>query len=59
MGYQVVTVVLKDGRKFARVVAVEGRLSDREGVWVPPFDESEISDLVVTHDRSGPPVVAP
>lgn len=56
MGYQSVTVVLKDGRRFERVIVTEGQLSDRNGVWEPPFCESEIDELVVTHDRSGPPI---
>jgi hypothetical protein len=55
MGYQIVTVVLVDGREFRRVVAVDGRLSDSTGAWAPPFEEGAIADLVVTHDSSGPP----
>ena len=58
MGYQIVTVVLTDGREFHRVVAVDGRLSDGAGTWAPPFKEDAIADLVVTHDRSGPPFEA-
>lgn len=58
MGYQIVTAVLIDGREFRRLYAVDGRLSDEAGRWEPPFRESDIRDLVVTHDRSGPPVQA-
>jgi hypothetical protein len=58
MGYQVVTVVLVGGREFRRVFAVNGVLTDRAGAWVPPFNEDQILDLVVTHDVSGPPVEA-
>jgi hypothetical protein len=55
MGYQIVTVLLADGREFRRVFAANGKLTDKDGSWVPPFNEDEIRDLVVTHDRSGPP----
>ena len=58
MDYQIVTVLLKDGREFRRVYVTAGRLSDRGGSWEPPFTETEIADIVVTHDRSGPPVQA-
>lgn len=56
MGYQLVTVVLKDSHRFKRVTAVEGQLTDRAGTWDPPFREIDIEDLAVTHDHSGPPV---
>jgi hypothetical protein len=56
MGYQIVTVVLADGRRWRHVFGVEGKLTDEAGSWVPPFTEDAIVDLVVTHDRSGPPV---
>ena len=58
MDYYIVTVALKDGREFRRVYVTAGRLSDKAGLWEPPFSEYEIADIVVTHDRSGPPVQA-
>lgn len=58
MGYQIVTVALKDGREFRRVYVTAGRLSDKLGSWDPPFSENDIADIIVTHDRSGPPVQA-
>jgi hypothetical protein len=57
MTYQMVTVTLKDGRRFERVMVVERTTVcpfDSSGRL--PFDEADIVDLVVTHDRSGPPV---
>jgi hypothetical protein len=58
MGYQVVTVRLRDGREFRRVIVVDGRMSNRAGLWTPPFSEDDIVDVMVTHDRSGPPIEA-
>ena len=58
MDYQIVTVALKDGREFRRVYIAGGRVSDHTGSWEPPFSESDIADILVTHDRSGPPVQA-
>ncbi len=57
MTYQILTVVLNDGRRFERVPYVEGRISLNgiEGFWKVPFDSTDISDVIVTHDRSGPP----
>ena len=56
MTYQYVTVRLTNGREFQRVCVVEGLLSDHSGTWTPPFGEADIADIVVTHDRSGPPM---
>ena len=56
MGHQFVTVILVDGRKWHRVAVVDGLLTAASTDWTPPFTEAEIDRLVVTHDRSGPPV---
>lgn len=57
MAYQMLTVVLIDGRRFERVPYVAGQidLNGIEGFWKVPFEGTDISDVVVTHDRSGPP----
>jgi hypothetical protein len=57
MSYQMVTVTLGDGRRFERVPCVGGYLSFEglNGFWKVPFNESDISSIVVTHDKSGPP----
>lgn len=54
MSYQIVTVTLTDGRRFERVPHVGGFLSfdSLVGFWKVPFNESEISNIVVTHDKS-------
>ena len=57
MTYQMLTVVLKDGRRFERVPHVAGQidLGGIEGFWMVPFEGDDIAQIVVTHDRSGPP----
>ncbi|HEX9392208.1 MAG TPA: hypothetical protein VF928_12925 [Usitatibacteraceae bacterium] len=57
MTYQMLTVVLHDGRYFERVPYVGGSidLKDLEGFWMVPFDVNDITNIIVTHDRSGPP----
>lgn len=49
MGYQIATVVLRDGRRFERVTIVGGVITKVDGIEGIPFTESEISDIVVTH----------
>ena len=51
MGYQIASVVLKDGRQFDRVAIVGGiigQIKDIEGI---PFTEDEIDQIIVTHDK--------
>jgi hypothetical protein len=51
MGYQVVSVILKDGRRFDRVLVVGGcitKINDIEGL---PFTDEQIDTIVVTHDK--------
>jgi hypothetical protein len=52
MSWQVVTVHLKDGRKFERVVVVGGTIASIAGDNDIPFAEADISELVVTNDTS-------
>lgn len=51
MGYQVVTVALKDGRRFDQVVVVEGCITQIRGRADIPFAEDDILQIVVTHDK--------
>ena len=51
MGYQIASIVLQDGRRFDRVVIVEGiitQIKDIEGI---PFSEDQIRQIIVTHDK--------
>ena len=51
MGYQVVSVFLADGRKFDQVVIDSGHITRVRGYQEIPFDESEIAEIKVTHDK--------
>jgi hypothetical protein len=50
MGYQIVSVCLKDGRRFERVMIVGGMITSIDGDPDVPFAESDISDIVVADD---------
>jgi hypothetical protein len=52
MGYQIATICLKDGRRYDRVVVVQGNITSVDGDGVVPFKESDISRIVVTHDKA-------
>ena len=49
MGYQVASVVLKDGRKFNRVVVVGGYITSVQGSDDVPFAKNEIREILVNH----------
>lgn len=51
MGYQVVSVTLKSGEKFDQVAVVEGRISSIRGHQDIPFNEDQIAQIVLTHDK--------
>lgn len=51
MGYQVVNVVLKDGRKFDQVAIVEGKITEIRGYKDIPFTGDQIAQIILTHDR--------
>jgi hypothetical protein len=51
MGYQVISVILNDGRKYDQVVVVEGRITEIRGRLDIPFTEDQISAIILTHDK--------
>lgn len=51
MGYQVVSIVLKDGRRFDQAAVVEGRIAEVRGHKDIPFTEDEIAQIIVTHEK--------
>lgn len=52
MGYWVVSVVLRNGRRFDRAVIIDsGHLTQIFGLADIPFEEKDIAELVVTHDK--------
>ncbi|MGH7239687.1 MAG: hypothetical protein ACREHG_06430 [Candidatus Saccharimonadales bacterium] len=51
MGYQIASVILRDGRKYHRVMIVGGyitRVVDSDDI---PFRDEEIQEIIVTHER--------
>ena len=51
MGYQIASIVLKDGSRFDQVVIVEGNITQIKDIKDIPFSEAEIADIIVTHDK--------
>jgi hypothetical protein len=51
MGYQIASIVLKDGKRFDRVVVVDGNVTRVRGVEGIPFSEDQIEQILVTHDK--------
>ena len=53
MGYVITTVVLNDGQHFDRVCVTGGFIGSIDGRSDIPFQESEIREFIVTHDKRG------
>jgi hypothetical protein len=51
MGYQVATVILKDGKRFPKSVIVDGYITKVGDSPEIPFEESEIESIVVDHGQ--------
>jgi hypothetical protein len=51
MGYQVVSVILQDGRRFDQTAVVEGIIAEIRGLGEIPFTEDQIAQIIVTHDK--------
>lgn len=51
MGYHVVNVELKDGRKFEQVIIIEGLISEIRGLKEIPFTEDQIDKINLTHNK--------
>lgn len=51
MGYQVATVILRDGRRFERVMIVGGIVTEIAGKKDIPFADDQIADIRVTHGK--------
>ena len=51
MGYHIVTVLLKDGRRFDQAVVDSGYVTKVHGHREIPFTIEEIQDVVITHDK--------
>jgi len=51
MGYWVVSVQLRDGRTFDRVVITNGLITQVYGLQEVPFEPEEIVEMRVTHEK--------
>jgi hypothetical protein len=51
LGYQVVTFVLKDGRKFNQAIVQSGFITRARGFEEVPFNDDDIAEITVTHDK--------
>jgi hypothetical protein len=49
IGYQVVSVTLKDGRSFEQAVASEGCIIEVRGYEDVPFSQGEVAFVTVNH----------
>ncbi len=51
MGYQICTIVLKDGDVYIQAIIDSGliaKIKDIEGI---PFSENDIAEIIVTHEK--------
>lgn len=51
MGYHVVSIVLKDGRRYDRVVIDSGFVTKVKSMHEIPFKEEDIQQIIATHDK--------
>jgi hypothetical protein len=51
MGYQVASIILKDGSRYDQALVEAGYVTRIRGLRTIPFDEDQIADIIVTHDK--------
>ena len=51
IGYQIISVELKDGKCFDQVVASEGCIIEVRGYEEIPFAPEEVASVIVNHKR--------
>lgn len=51
MGYQVASIVLKDGSRYDQTLIEAGCITRIRGLEDIPFSEDEIAEIIVTHDK--------
>jgi len=51
MGYQVASIILKDGSRYDQVLIESGYITRIRGITNIPFSEDQISEIIVTHDK--------
>jgi hypothetical protein len=51
MGYQVVSIILKDGSRYDQALIEAGCITRIRGLEEIPFKENQIAEIIVTHDK--------
>ena len=51
MGYQIVSVIKKNGVRYDRVIVDSGYITRIKDISNIPFDEQDIAEIIVTHDK--------
>ncbi|UCB57617.1 MAG: hypothetical protein JSV30_03285 [Candidatus Omnitrophota bacterium] len=51
MGYQIVSVITKNGMRYDRVIVDSGYITRIKDISDIPFTEEEIAEIIVTHDK--------
>ena len=52
MGYLIVSVILKDGRRYDKVVVIQSAcIAGIKGIKDIPFSEEDISQIIASHDK--------
>jgi hypothetical protein len=51
MGYQLASIILKDGTHYDQAVIEAGYATRIRSFETIPFSEDQIADIVVTHDK--------
>ena len=51
MGYQIATIILKTGMQYKQAVIEEGFITKIRYFNDIPFEEADIADIIITHDK--------
>ena len=51
MGYQIVSIVLRNGIRYDQVVVDSGYITKIKGITVISFADEDILEIIVTHDK--------
>lgn len=51
MGYQVVSIILKNGMRYDQVVINSGYITHMRNYDNIPFEEIDIEQIIVTHEK--------
>jgi len=51
MGYHIVSIVLRDGTRYDKVVVDGGYITKIKEFAIIPFSNEDIQEIIVTHDK--------